>query len=170
MPKEKQGLPCFFQKSTACFELQSVFRNFFFLIWSDGWSSYTIIISGDSVNLLKVDIVDFIHWNFQISSEDTSYQLFSIFILFFLDIENSYILTSCIGFQLDVSTSQRSNFLEQEVNVFIVFFYLCRSFLLAFLQTLNFFLVRLQRLFLIVYFISQLAYFIVQQCNFSRRS
>ena len=57
------------------------------------------------MNSLKADIVDFIRRNFQISDEDTSYQLFSIFILFFLDIENSYILTSCVGFQLDVSAS-----------------------------------------------------------------
>ena len=57
------------------------------------------------MKLLKADIIDFIHWNFQINDEDTSYQLFGIFILFFLDIENSYTLTSCIGFQLDVSTS-----------------------------------------------------------------
>ena len=70
-----------------------------------GRSSYTRIINGHSVNLLKADILDFIRWNFQISDEDTSYQLFSIFILFFPDIENSYILTSCIGCQLDVSAS-----------------------------------------------------------------
>ena len=63
-----------------------------------GLSTLSRIINGNSVNRLKADIFYFFLWNFQISDKDISYQLFGIFIIFFLHIEDSYIFTSCIGF------------------------------------------------------------------------
>ena len=61
-------------------------------------------------------------WNLQFSNKEASYPFFDIFVRFFFDIEDSYVLSPCVGFQFDVSRLQHFDVCIKRFNILAVIF------------------------------------------------